>query len=135
MNGEKYVTKLVSSKEGLLKRIGDYQKEAKKMSEVMPFNRAWYAVKNGNGWLFGPSKFVGYESLTASDYENLKRKDRQTGGLDGRVTESVLQQWSELIEKGHPRFAELSSALGAFLLNTARNQTHEPGFPSSEVKT
>jgi hypothetical protein len=108
------MTKLVSTKEGFIQRIADYQKEAKQMSEIMPFNRAWYALQHADGWLFGPSKFVGYENLTANDYEIFKRKDRETGGLDGRVTEGVLQRWSELIEEGHPKYAELRSALDAF---------------------
>src|SRR5271165_3014766 len=33
--------------------------------------------------------------------------------LDGRVTESVIQQWAELVELGHPLYATLRQELNA----------------------
>ncbi len=72
---------------------------------MMSNNRAWYAVPRGKGWLFGPSKFVGYD-LDVKEYALAREKP----DFDGRVTEGVLQKWSELVEEGHPKYEELHAA-------------------------
>jgi hypothetical protein len=100
---------LISSVARLESRIKDYQKEAKEMAWVMPYARSWYALWNEKEWLFGPSKFVGYDNLNAKQYLESHRD-----GLDGRVTEGVLQKWSELVELGHPQYDELHAALDEF---------------------
>jgi hypothetical protein len=104
--------KLVTSLEQFQARIHEYQKYLRDLAGLMPYNRAWYAVRHGNSWLFGPSKFVGYDELSAKEY-----LEREKGSLDGRITESVLQKWSELVEVGHPKHGELHAALGAFCAN------------------
>jgi hypothetical protein len=104
-----FTATLVTSSNQLEARIREYQGDLEELAERMPYNRAWYAVRQGEGWMFGPSKFVGYDEMTAKEY-----LEREKGILDGRVTEKVLQQWSELVEEGHPQYEELNSALGAF---------------------
>jgi hypothetical protein len=100
---------LLTSPEQLEARIREYQKYLKDLAELIPYNRAWYAVRQGKAWLFGPSKFVGYDEMSAKEY-----LEREQGRLDGRITESVLRKWSELLEDGHPKHDELHAALGAF---------------------
>jgi hypothetical protein len=101
---------LISSVARLEARIRDYHKEAAEMTAVMPYNVAWYALRAEKEWLFGPSKFIGYDDLNAKKY-----LEREKGsGLDGRVTESVLQKWAELVEEGHPKYDELHTALNEF---------------------
>ena len=100
---------LVGSIERVEARVKEYNKQVKDMAAVMPYTRAWYAVQKEDEWLFGPSKFVGYDDLTAKEYLARARK-----GLDGRVTEGVLQRWSDLVEKGHPKYRDLHTALSEF---------------------
>jgi len=75
---------------------------------LMPYARSWYALQSGDGWLFGPSKFIGYKGLTVEAY--LKCEGDQFW-LDGRVAERVLQQWADLVEGGDPRYHEVHLAL------------------------
>jgi hypothetical protein len=51
---------------------------------------------------------LGYE-LNVKDY-----LAREEADFDGRVTEKVLQKWSELVEEGHPKYEELHGALNEF---------------------
>jgi hypothetical protein len=102
------MARLISSAAQAMERIHLYQKGAKDMAKVMSNNVAWYALPQGKGWLFGPSKFIGYD-LRVTEY-----LAREKGLFDGRVTEGVLQKWSEPVEMGDPRYDELHAALGEF---------------------
>jgi hypothetical protein len=70
--------------------------------------QSWYVLIQDGKPMFGPSKFIGYRGLTADTYAELAAKT-----LDGRKTEGVLAPWREAISPGHPKFAELSTALHA----------------------
>jgi hypothetical protein len=75
----------------------------------MTYIRSWYAARNEKkNWEFGPSKFIGYADLSVGEYQKSQEP------LDGRITESVLQQWSEPVERGHAIYDELHAALMAF---------------------
>ena len=77
----------------------------------LAYARAWYACRDDNGrWHFGPSKFVGYEDLTAQRYIDLSRN-----GLDGRRTESQLRKWFTLIDPSTALQEQLSSQLSVML--------------------
>jgi hypothetical protein len=136
------MAKLITSVAQAVYRIRVYQDGAKEMAKVMSNNRAWYAIPQGKGWLLGPSKFVGYE-LDVKDYLARKKHD-----FDGRVTEGVLQKWSELVEEGHPRYQELHAALSEFcarfskkpnsrarisIIKSADEATSGPMFPDDLV--
>lgn len=56
----------------------------KSMKERMPYVRA---LATSKGWLFGPSKFIGYKDMPREEY--IGRSDEE---LDERATESILQQ-------------------------------------------
>jgi hypothetical protein len=100
---------LISSVSTLKARIREYQEQAQRMQTRMSHTRAWYALKTNKGWIFGPSKFVGYEDMDAKQY-----LEQERGTLDGRITEGVLQRWADLIEEGRPEYAELHHALNEF---------------------
>ena len=110
--------RLISSVAQLVENIKSYHKGSQILAELMPYNRAWYALRSKDGWLFGPSKFVGYEDPNPQEY--LKR-DGTTPPQDGRVTERVLQKWSELVEAGHPEHNELHTALNEFCAQFGKN--------------
>jgi hypothetical protein len=99
---------LVTTPEQVTENIHLYNDNASKFAVLMPFARAWYALQTHSGWLLAPSKMIGYQSLDADEY-----LARHRGELDGRVTESVIQQWAELVEEGHPLHAALRQELNA----------------------
>lgn len=114
------MSNLVSSVEQAITNIRTYNASATKLAELMPYARAWYAVRNGNDWLFGPSKFIGYEGASVDEYlgspyntqkRGLITRDKKALPLDGRVTEGVLGRWSEEVEEGHPEYESLHTAL------------------------
>jgi hypothetical protein len=114
---------LVSSVAKLVENINRYNDHAEMFAELMPYNRAWYALRRESGWLLGPSKYIGYENLSPEEYlgspysaekrGRLVQRDKSGLPLDGRVTEGVLKRWSELVEEGHPDYDSLQSALNA----------------------
>lgn len=79
--------------------------------ENIPYYRAWYChVDSKTGQhLFAPSKYIGYQEMTAESYALYNR-----AGLDGRTTESVLATWYETIDTSHPKYAELYKAFCEF---------------------
>jgi hypothetical protein len=107
--GRAIMDKLITTVERLESRIKDYNRQAAELAAVMPYNRSWYALRTNKGWLFGASKFIGYETLNAKQY-----LEHEKGSLDGRVTEAVLEKWSDLIEEGHSQYEELHAALSEF---------------------
>ncbi|HEX3756215.1 MAG TPA: DUF433 domain-containing protein [Rhizomicrobium sp.] len=99
---------LVASTDDAHRNILKFEKELagnRELAEIMSYGRAWYASRDKGRWVFGPSKFVGYESNTARLY--LKNHD----GRDGRLTERVLSQWSEEVAPGTALYRELHAAL------------------------
>jgi hypothetical protein len=70
--------------------------------------RAWYAVRDGEDWLFGPSKWAGYQGMTAQAYLD------PADGLDGRQTEKHLNKWFEFLPEKSPEHRKLLKELGAF---------------------
>lgn len=101
---------LISDAQGAAKNIERFQSEAADLLHRLAQFRAWYAVKGPKGeWLFGPSKFIGYEDLDASSYSQLE------GRMDGRDTETTLQQWFEEEPEDTAVGRELHSQLAHFL--------------------
>jgi hypothetical protein len=118
----KMTSMLVSSVDQAVSNIRRYNNNAEEVAALMPYARAWYAIRIGNGWMLGPSKFIGYEGMTVEDYlgapYSAERHGRVQRGknadiLDGRVTEGVLRRWSESVERGHPDYDDLHTALNA----------------------
>lgn len=115
------MTKLVSSVAEVAANIKKYNQELDEYRGLLPFARAWYALRTPKGWMLGPSKVIGYADMSAAKYlgspydsaahGRVSKRDKKAMPLDGRVTEGVLGRWSELIEKGHPLYEELHIAL------------------------
>lgn len=110
--------RIVSTPAEAFHNITRFEAEVEKSAELrdrLPYARAWYAYREsrlGGGntsWSFGPSKFVGYEGLDAETY----LKDAQE--IDGRQTEAQLRSFFTIVDPTHPQYAELRSALVAFL--------------------
>ena len=97
---------------GAIGRFTDEVRRNPQLRDRLAYARAWYACQAEDGqWQFGPSKFIGYEGLTAETY--LEESDR--GLLDGRRTEAQLKQWFKPLASSTAHHEQLSVALSAFL--------------------
>ena len=81
------------------------------MQDRIRRHAAWYAFREAGVWHFGPSKFVGYEGITAKDYLASAK-----GSLDGRETESRLKRWFTPVDPASDQFHELMEAFKAFAM-------------------
>ena len=91
--------------------FGQEVRRSPRLAGRLAYARAWYASRDTKGrWRFGPSKFVGYERLSAQQYIKLSRK-----GLDGRRTEAQLRQWFRELDPSTDLHETLASLLSAFL--------------------
>lgn len=107
---------LVESQDQAVDNIRRYNAEVEAIAYLIPYTRAWYALREKDGrWLFGPSKFIGYQGLTADLYDALNRN-----GLDGRPTERRLARWATPVEAGDPEHAVLREALLDFCARLER---------------
>jgi hypothetical protein len=104
---------VVSDLQSVLLNIARFGTELQKnaaLQKRLAYARCWYACQDSEGqWQFGPSKFVGYDGMTADGYIDTA-EDR-----DGRRTEAQLQQWFTAVEPGSKLGRELGSALYRFL--------------------
>lgn len=80
------------------------------LADRLGLAHAFYVLEqDGEAPLFGFSKFVGYEKLSAEQYLN------NYGNLDGRNTEHALKPWFEEVRPGTPEYARLYSKLEQWL--------------------
>ena len=96
-------------------RFGEEVEKSRALQKRLAYARSWYACQDDEGlWRFGPSKFVGYEGMTAVGYIDTA-EDR-----DGRRTEAQLQQWFTAVDPGSELGTQLSSALYRFLASYSK---------------
>ncbi len=77
--------------------------------DVMPYIQSWIVLRHPEGgYRFAPSKFVGYVNMDANRYRDLHR------GMDGRLTERVLEPWIDLITEDDPEYEEAREQLFDF---------------------
>ena len=95
-----------------INRFAEEVRRSQQLRSRLAYARAWYACPDGNGgWLYGPSKFIGYAGLTGDQYVELAEKRL----LDGRKTEVQLKKWFKQVDPSTDRYEQLSSGLSAFL--------------------
>ena len=101
----------VSSVMESLKRFNRDLETSEGLRDRLAYVRGWYAVRkeDGTGWIFGPSKFIGYNGMTSDIYLD------PNIGMDGRKTESQLSKWFQLVEEGSDLYDELWDELEEFL--------------------
>jgi hypothetical protein len=91
-------------------RFGEEVEKSRALQKRLAYARSWYAYQDEEGqWRFGPSKFVGYDRMTAEGYIDTAED------LDGRRTEAQLQQWFAAVDPKSELGTQLSSALYGFL--------------------
>ncbi len=107
--------RIVSTPNQVANNIRSYARlvlESRDLQDRIGRVHAWYAIREEKGgWLFGPSKFVGYVDITPRDYLKLSG-----AGLDGRETERALEKLFSAPADPYSRAgAELFEALARFL--------------------
>lgn len=104
------MAKLVSSPNQAVENVRNYRSfiaGSVDLVESLSKNRAWYAIRSGENWVYGSSKIIGYADITPEDYN--------PRNLDGRQTEAVLQKWFVEVEPNDPNHDELWEGLVDFL--------------------
>jgi hypothetical protein len=103
---------LVTNPHEAISNILRFETQLKKGSGLrarLAYARSWYAhPSEKGGWCFGPSKFIGYQGMTAKEYLNEESRD-------GRRTERQLGEWFIEIPPQDLLHGELNQALHAFL--------------------
>jgi hypothetical protein len=91
-------------------RFGAELQNGAALQKRLAYARCWYACQDNEGqWQFGPSKFVGYDGMTADSYMDIAE------GRDGRRAEAQLKQWFTVVDPASKLGSELGSALYRFL--------------------
>jgi uncharacterized protein (DUF433 family) len=120
---------LVSSVEQALRNISLYRHELAKspgLQRVVGYAPAWYAAPGPDGtWLLAPSKFVGYQGISAEVYLD---RNGGSGVHDGRETERQLQNWFARISQGSALHRQLSEELSAMLAPYGKTQNIRARF-------
>jgi hypothetical protein len=92
----------------------DYDED--ELTGVIAHNIAWYATQTKDGgYIFGPSKFVGYADITGDKYR------RQHEELNGRATEARLRELATPILPGHKHYADMAHTLAMFCARFGKN--------------
>ena len=112
------MVKLANSVECVQNNINEYWETAHQHPDLIKDAarvKKWKAYRTNKGeWRFGPSRFVGYNEMTADKY--VKRKKRGAdGGLNGTETEAHLRKWTENVPSGSRLYHQLHDALADFL--------------------
>ncbi|MDD3355208.1 hypothetical protein [Zoogloea sp.] len=81
------VSSLDEAKSGI-RRFQDELNVLPGVVDLLSSFQSWYAIADKDGRiLFGPSKFIGYDGLTAERYREVNK------WTDGRITEALLGRW------------------------------------------
>lgn len=106
------VSELVTDPSQVMINIETFSDETSNpaLRDMLAYVRHWYAVESpGKGWLFAPSKFIGYVDMSAKKY--VKEFDH----LDGRVTEKILDQWFIELDRNDELTHKIELKIRAFL--------------------
>ena len=109
-NIKKFSRELASYEDGDSDRYVDY------VMENMSHYRAWYAYKDEKTgtYLFAPSKYIGYQDMTANKYVETYAY------MDGRKTEKILSEWFEMLDESEEDFDFLNRKLLAMFSATGK---------------
>lgn len=70
----------------------------------------WYYIKGDKGYLFAPSKFIGYQNNHVDYYEKFAKR-----GMTGSETEPRLKRWFKVVEPETPLEYDLKKELIDFI--------------------
>lgn len=106
------MSRVATSFDAIVRNIATYREGVRaepRLAARIKQHPAWYAVRDdAGGWMFGPSKFIGYAGMDPATY--LVRYDRR----DGKETEPVLRQWFAPVDPHTALGRELRAAFEEF---------------------
>lgn len=106
------MSKLVTTPKEVTDNVMSFEAEVDQsygLQDRLSQARAWYACQDDQKvWHFGPSKFVGYQNMTAREYLDGSPRD-------GRRTEKQLRGWFVELDEEDPLFDTLNGQLHSFL--------------------
>lgn len=106
----KNLVRNLDSAKAAIVRLNECLPEHPELADRLGQAHAFYVLEQDKGKaLFGFSKFVGYEDLSAEDYL------RDYKALDGRNTEHALGKWFEEVRQGTPAYRAWSGQLADWL--------------------
>lgn len=103
---------LVTEISQALTAIQNFQTEvasSTSLQDRLGYARSWYFIKNGDDYIYAPSKWVGYVGMTAEVYVSTSKE------IDGRKTEEVLGQWYDEVSASSRAYSFHIEKLKAFL--------------------
>lgn len=104
--------RVVTTFDQVVRNIATYDENVRRHDQLaarIKQHPAWYAIRDDAGrWLFGPSKFIGYEDADASSY--LAAYNRK----DGKETEPALSRWFSQVNPQTALGRELRQAFERF---------------------
>lgn len=73
------------------------------------YAQSWYAIETDDGYMFGPSKYIGYRGMEPQIYA-----EQHNQSMDGRLTDRQLKQWARPVDVGTADYESILGALNAF---------------------
>lgn len=119
------VMRIIVSPEEAATSIRQFQSEISAstlLQERLGYARSWYALRVDDGYLYAPSKWVGYANMTAEAYVSSSKK------MDGRKTEFALKAWFEAIARNTPAHNLHLRNLGEFMSQFGKTPSTETRF-------
>ena len=113
LNVNSYIPSLVSTYDEVLINANRYIDELQRdeyLVSLMSQVQHWYYIRVKDGYVFAPSKFIGYVNNTGELYSKYNGN-----GMDGRETEKVLKKWFKVVEKDTDLEEELMGNLQSFV--------------------
>lgn len=117
--------RIIVSPEEAAASIRQFQSEivaSTRLQDRLGYARSWYVLRVDEGYLYAPSKWVGYADMTADGYVSSSRE------MDGRKTEFALKAWFEAIPRDTVAHNEHLRNLGEFMSQFGKTPSTETRF-------
>ncbi len=73
------------------------------------YAQSWYVIDTDDGYMFGPSKYIGYRGMEPHIYA-----EQHNLSMDGRLTDRQLKRWARPVDVGAIEYEPILGALNAF---------------------
>lgn len=117
--------RIIVSPEEAATSIRQFQSEistSTPLQERLGYARSWYVLRVDDGYLYAPSKWVGYADMTADAYVSSSRE------MDGRKTEFALKAWFDAIPRNTAVHNLHLRNLGEFMSQFGKTPSTETRF-------
>ena len=119
------VVRIIVSPEEAASSIRHFQSEileSARLQDRLGYARSWYVLRVDEGYIYAPSKWVGYADMTAEVYVSSSKE------MDGRKTEFALKDWFEAIPRDTTEHNLHLRNLGDFMSQFGKTPSTETRF-------